>query len=794
MTHSFVPRARGGVPAALLAISVVTVLLLSGSAAVVLAGTSVAEPRSSTGTGASVALASSMVPSTVAPAAGAVSLSPASAGSVVETAYLNYNYSAPGNFPSAVWLWDGGKGAVDPTTGDLWIPEWPIPYGGLPLPRYAPALVYSPTANATDAVANLTNTSAIAYDPINGDLYATDPVDNTTVVFDPTTRTVVGAPIPVGVDPMAIVFDSRSQNLYVANEVSNNVTVINGTTSTVQVAGIAAGTGPFELADDTTDGTMYVADSGADRVSSISTQTNSAGATLALSSPPSAIAYSLSANVLAVGIPGSGLLNMYDASSQAFFGTSVINNVTSIVANITGSEFVAANGTALDLFVVQATTGVVSPSLIELPDAPSRLSTDPITGTVFAWSGAGRTISAVNLTAVSPEKTSPTLGVEAETLTYDPGSDHAFVADWRSNSLVVLNGTTFATARAPIPLPGTPTSLVDDATTGTVYVSYVGGVDGLNAQTGVVTHHNTALTGNNTQLVLNVGANLLWVLNKAVGLEALSLPGLAVRVVTHIGIGTGNIRGIVLDPVDNELFVANLTNSRVEVVNASTGAVMDSGIPGVAGLVSVAYDSADGMIYALGNSVWIIDPATNAIVAGPIPIVPHLAAWSIVYDPSREFLYVTSVDKLLLPYPSNVTAIDGSSVSASQGSYVAIPTGQLSIDLQPVVLPGSTAAGSSEIWVANVLSGTISVIASAPRVTQFSGTPNPVDVGGSALLSLALSGGAGPSDISYAGLPPGCSNANSASVDCAPSSAGNYSVVATVVDSLGYSAEATLPL
>ncbi|MGI0155592.1 MAG: PKD domain-containing protein, partial [Thermoplasmata archaeon] len=260
-------------------------------------------------------------------------------------------------------------------------------------------------------------------------------------------------------------------------------------------------------------------------------------------------------------------------------------------------------------------------------------------------------------------------------------------------------------------------------------------------------------------------------------------------------VGSPNVRGLTLDPATNELFLVNLANSTLAVVNGSTGHEVGGAISGIPGLISVAYDSADEEVYALGRSVSIVDPLSHAIVGGPIGIAPHVVAWAIVYDPSREFLYVTSNDSLLPPWPGNVSAFDGSSVAASEdGSYVSIPVGQLPVDLQPVQLPGSAAPGSGEIFVTNLLSGTLSVIASAPAITFLAATPNPVDTGVRSTILLGYTGGAGPSMLSYTGLPAGCASADSTALLCTPTSAGSYAVIANVVDSLGVSASTSTVL
>jgi DNA-binding beta-propeller fold protein YncE/PKD repeat protein len=743
-------------------------------------------------------VARSTLPSAVpSPAAGpfAPPMSAGSVGAVVATAYLNYNASTAGNFPSSVFDWDVGKSAVDPSTGQLWMPEWPITVENIQAPLSAPGLVYNPVVNETRMVQSLSNTSAIAFDPVNGDLYATDPINNTVLVVDPTTGAMVQPAIHVGINPMSIVYDPVSQNLFVANEVSNNVTVINGTHSIVQVPTIAAGTTPIYLADDTTDHLLYIADAGESKILSISTISNSAGPMFSVAGPASSIAFDSAHDLIGFDIPSTNQFQLYHASTQSFDGlVSTPLDVSTIVVNENGSDFVTANQTTPDLVIVPATSGTIAASFAGVRDIPSRLTMNSPANLLYSWSAVNRTVTAFNLSAKAVEQFSPDLGARAATLAYDPGSGRVFVGDWMRNTVEVLNASTFTTAQPPIVLPSAATGLVDDPATGVVYAGFAGGIAGIDAATGSIIAENHTLTGNNSQLVLDSESGLLWEMNIVSGLQALTIPGLSVVHDVRIGIGSTNLQGVTLDTANDELFAVDLTNHTVAVVNGSTGLEVGPAISGLPDLLSVAYDPADQEVYALGYSVWILDPTTRTMVAGPLPIAPHFVAWEIVYDPSREDLYVPSNGTPSPPWYGNVSVIDGASVAASEGSYATIATGQLPIGILPVELPGSTAPGSGELWVANFISGTVSILASPPEVTYLAATPNPVDVGGTSSILLGLVGGAGPSQISYSGLPVGCTSADTLALSCTPEVSGSYSITADVVDSLGFSTSAEASL
>jgi Bacterial extracellular solute-binding proteins, family 5 Middle/PKD domain len=70
-------------------------------------------------------------------------------------------------------------------------------------------------------------------------------------------------------------------------------------------------------------------------------------------------------------------------------------------------------------------------------------------------------------------------------------------------------------------------------------------------------------------------------------------------------------------------------------------------------------------------------------------------------------------------------------------------------------------------------------------------TPSSVAVGHSVTIVVTEAGGLSPFTYSYLGLPPGCVSTNATELECSPTVAGNYAIVAQVVDSVGISAIAS---
>lgn len=73
--------------------------------------------------------------------------------------------------------------------------------------------------------------------------------------------------------------------------------------------------------------------------------------------------------------------------------------------------------------------------------------------------------------------------------------------------------------------------------------------------------------------------------------------------------------------------------------------------------------------------------------------------------------------------------------------------------------------------------------APAPQITSFSSSASAVDVGQRFTLSTIVSGGAHPLTYSYSSLPPGCSSADTSTLNCTPSTSGTYTPSVTVTDS-----------
>ncbi len=118
-------------------------------------------------------------------------LSAASAGSVVRTLFPGFNTSLPGSFTSSVSSWQVGSPTYVPSTDTLWFPQRSVPLPGYPVPSIAPVAVFNLASGEFDKlVTNLSNASALAYDPTSGNVYAALPGDNSVAVVNSRTGVV----------------------------------------------------------------------------------------------------------------------------------------------------------------------------------------------------------------------------------------------------------------------------------------------------------------------------------------------------------------------------------------------------------------------------------------------------------------------------------------------------------------------------------------------------------------------------------------------------------------------------
>ncbi len=111
--------------------------------------------------------------------------------------------------------------------------------------------------------------------------------------------------------------------------------------------------------------------------------------------------------------------------------------------------------------------------------------------------------------------------------------------------------------------------------------------------------------------------------------------------------------------------------------------------------------------------------------------------------------------------------------------------------------PGSFSAHVvyTDLAGASVAGGVAVQVVQGPTVASFTASPSPNTTLSTPLtLTVSVVGGAPPLTYAYAGLPAGCSGANTSTLACTPGAAGYYTVRVTVTDADGEVASGALPL
>jgi len=718
------------------------------------------------------------------------------AGSVVESILPNYNASLPGNFPFRLDDWKVGTPAYVPSTDTFWLPELPVSTAGSPPPPTAPAVIFNAT-NGTIAgvVPLLSNLSSLLFVPSNGLLYGTNPQNDSVVSFNPSSFKLIGSAIRVGSNPSAMAFDPSTNLLFVANTGSGNVSVINTTTNQVYGSGINVSGAPVQLVDVKAAHLVFVASENASELSIINAaQIAAPPSTVPLLAAATSIAYSSKSGFVAATLGGgSPFLAMVNASTHATLTVDVGPWAHSVIVSLNETDFILANGTGGKLEIINATAPIPTvSSTVSLSQNSTWLELDEANDLAASWSSINRTLTEVNLPTNSVLRTSERLGPHPTTVVVDSSTGFGWFSSMASPWISSFDYSSGRSDSVTFRTGGNVQGLALAPSSNDLLVGMAGAVKEFNGLTGTLITQNMTLAGNNTALFSDPSDGVLWELNSNSGLIGLNLSTLKLQVGTSLSVLAGSPDAITLDASAHELFVVDAESSSVYEVDSSTGAIPNPPIPAGINATCAAFDPADDIVYVAGANLTLIDAATFQVVA-TLPIAPHHAAGGIAYDPSRQSIDVAT-DGPRLYSPGELSLVDGSSLPASESGFVTTALGLTPTQVTVGWPAGSDLPGSAVLFIPNLRSGTLSVVASRPIITEFSVTPSAVDVDQQAQLVITASGGAGPSTIVYSGLPPGCTSASSLELNCTPETSGTYTVAATVTDSLGFTATAWVNL
>ncbi len=144
----------------------------------------------------------------------------------------------------------------------------------------------------------------------------------------------------------------------------------------------------------------------------------------------------------------------------------------------------------------------------------------------------------------------------------------------------------------------------------------------------------------------------------------------------------------------------------------------------------------------------------------------------------------------------NTTVSPGTGTPPYTYDYTGLPTGCTTSNTSNFVCNTSTSATPKSylvnVTVVDASGKNITSVATftltqpvvtAPKITGFTATPNPVAVNSKTVLAVVVSGGSAPLTFAYTGLPTGCSSQNTSTLSCTPTIGGGpFHVTVTVTD------------
>ena len=305
--------------------------------------------------------------------------------------------------------------------------------GAAPPVSTAPALgncTFCAVANITKGVAK--NPNMLAYDPANGEVYATGTDNSSVTVIDGSTNTVVTT-LLTGGSPVGISYDALDGDLYVSCENSTNLTVIDGATNSLAPP-ITFSFVPGWVATDSRDGLIYVG--GAGGVYPVNPGNGSIGRRIAVGLSPWGITYD----------PVNDYLYVADNGG---------NNITVISATL--NRTIAS---------------------VNVGSAPSGVLYDPANGDIYVANYVSHNVSVIRDTSLVVPSQVYVPGPNPRYLTYDAADADIFVTDEQGGDIAVINGTSQTVLRDIILGAGNccgggtiPNGITYDLENGDIYVA-----------------------------------------------------------------------------------------------------------------------------------------------------------------------------------------------------------------------------------------------------------------------------------------------------------------------------------
>ena len=783
------------------------------------------------GSGPPLPTAAAAVAGTAAPARDAS----ASVGSVAyswdlvnDTTYFGaYNATDPVS-PAAM--------AIDPTTDRLWIGYGERSTGG----EFNVTLVDLARHLVVGSVPNTEYTESLLLDPLSNTMFLAQVANLSSgageiAFLNATTLRVVHPSVPVGAYPEGMAYDAYAHLLYVADNGSAGVTAINVTSGVVIHALIPTGAGPDSVAYDPLTGDVFVANDGANNVTLLNgSRGQPDGPGLAVYQPYSMTYDPLVREVLVVSQPGAYCsrpsdVDVIDPAIRAVVAieptdacpqTSSMAPIPAVLDPISGNLLLPSfSYPNYELSVFEPFLNAFNTTGILTGIDPTVQAVDPVRHLDYvAHEGAPAYLLAINLTS-GQNSTSVLLGGYPGSGTYDPANGNAYFVDsfaserpgddtelvatapdrvvaWNvtggaATQVVPIgyDGSGLSGAYAPDAIGYIPSAhallvansagdndaVVLNATTG-AFERYVGtGVEigcwvgwpcGMSSVAYDPTGGPYTLIASPMSVLTAYYGNLSYGASWYGG-QSIGPPGTSSLRYQLLAVEPQNGSVFYLDPAMTSVYEFNLTNLSRLPAEGSVSAVVGSASTSL--LAGILFDPLDRALYITDyalDRVYVVDATTLKTLA-TIPVGVHPV--QLALNPKNGWIEVADSGS------GNLTLLNGSSVAAGAVGHESV---RVLSDPDAIFIDPA----NGETFVSGTENGVVEALAPVPVVGSFTAGSGVTDVGRAVGLHAIVSGGTGTYQYSYAGLPPGCAAADSASLTCVPQAPGNYTVTVQVTD------------
>jgi YVTN family beta-propeller protein len=303
-----------------------------------------------------------------------------------------------------------------------------------------------------------------------------------------------------------------------------------------------------------------------------------------------------------------------------------------LVVNPATNKIYVANDD--DVTVIDGTT--LATSTVPVGNGPAFIAVNPVTNKIFVSNNENVTV--IDGTTLATSTVS--VGTQPYGIAVNPVTNKIFVGNYDSNNVTVIDGTTLATSTVSV---GThPYGLAVNPVTNKIYVSNYNS-NNVTVIDGTTLATTTVSAGSFPNfLALNSVTNKIYVANQCGNDPTCHSPGTVTVIdgttlaTTTVSVGDGSPVDVAVNPVTNNIYIANWDSNTVTVIDGSTLATKTVSVGGSPQFVAVNEVTNKIYVPISPDKVTVIDGTTlhtSTVSVGRLP--EHLAV-----NPVTNKIYV----------------------------------------------------------------------------------------------------------------------------------------------------------